>query len=209
MKVLYGSQNFGFNTPSSDRDFMEIVFPTWDDVLKNRMISTTTKNDDGSLTKVVDIRVFLKNLIKGGFSDIQTLYAVEYIDDCDKSLEDFKWFIDNRDRIIRVSPWDMYITNLGCMRTMYNPKKGLSPKDLLHLYVFFDLTELIASNKKFKIHNGKYLNYRYFTESLSEAELMAAANEIMQKMNDLESHFIKFKDIRDEKLIKEMESTRT
>ena len=49
MKLLYGSQDFGYDTPQSDKDWLEFVYPTWKDVLANNMISKECKNEDGSL----------------------------------------------------------------------------------------------------------------------------------------------------------------
>lgn len=60
MKLLYGSQNFGYNLVNSDKDWLEFVYPTWEQIIKGDLISKERQNEDGSITKVKDIRLIAK-----------------------------------------------------------------------------------------------------------------------------------------------------
>ena len=57
--MLYGSQNYGMATPTSDIDLKAIIVPSFEDiVLGRKMVSTTVEIDEG-LCDVKDIRTMM------------------------------------------------------------------------------------------------------------------------------------------------------
>ena len=122
MKLLYGSQNFGYNTPQSDKDWMCFVYPTWNDVVNNNVKSVETVDEDGCATKIKDIRLIMKMIKKCNFSDLQILYSQEMY-----GCEDLSWFIQNRDRLVKNNMAQLYKTNCGYITSCLKKKtdKGL------------------------------------------------------------------------------------
>ena len=182
MKVLYGSQNFGFDTKDSDFDYMEIVLPSWKDILIGGMESKTIINSHG-LTKRLDMRKYVKCLMKGGFSDLQTLYAKQYDD-----AENLKWFIDNRDRIVHMDLMTLYDTNRGCMSSMLKRKEFRS-KDLTHLYVFNQLLHKVIEDKEFDVYNPEFLDYRTHVSNWKPDKIKKESDLIIKDTEELKSRY--------------------
>ena len=59
--TLYGSQNYGLDTPDSDLDYKAIVIPSIDDVVLNRNPASTSYEFEGGLIDVKDIRLMFDN----------------------------------------------------------------------------------------------------------------------------------------------------
>ena len=197
VKILYGSQNFGYDTPESDKDYMKLNLPSWEDILIGKMPGKTVINSAG-LIKELDFRKYVNCLLKGGFSDLQTLYAVEY-EDC----ENLGWFIANRDRIAHVDLYRLYDTNMGCMNTTYR-RKDFRDKDLVHMYVFNDLLHKILSGTEFSIYDTKYGKYRQMVSKWNTARIKQEADLILQDSKDLKPKFEEYADKVDSKCIREM-----
>lgn len=141
MKLLFGSQNFGYDISTSDKDYLEFVYPTMDDIINNKMTSYEKYNEDGSITKVKDIRLIYQMIHKQNFNDLQFLFSIE-THDC----EDLQWFFDNRDRLIRYNKLQMLQTNLGFILSE-NRKGDLKSK--LRVMCFSRLIELTMHNNPF------------------------------------------------------------
>ena len=67
-EILYGSQNYGLNGPNSDKDYYEIVMPSFYDLYYQ--IEASDK-------KSWDIRKFTKLILDGNFNAIELLFSVD------------------------------------------------------------------------------------------------------------------------------------
>lgn len=67
-KILYGSQNYGLNGPNSDKDYYEIVMPSFYDLYYQK---------EASDKKSWDIRKFTKLILDGNFNAIELLFSVD------------------------------------------------------------------------------------------------------------------------------------
>lgn len=174
MRVIFGSQNFGYDTEKSDRDHAEVVFPTLRDVMNNTMISHERKEEDGSITKVIDIRKFCYLLHKGNFSDLQILYAQEIEND-----EHFKWFFENREKIVRHNLPQVFSSNAGFVvtQTIYY-KQTYDYKFLLRAKAFTDLLVSLTKDEPFVMCNTELRTLRRFNAPINDTELKATLDEI-------------------------------
>lgn len=152
MKLLYGSQNFGYNTPQSDKDWLEFVYPTWNDIISNNVISKEKPNEDGSITKVKDVRLIIKMIEKANFNDLQFLYSQETYE-----CEDLRWFYDNRNLLVRANLRQLFYTNKGYILSCI---KSGSRKDLIRAWCFTILIERAFDDKYFKLKVDGLGEYR-------------------------------------------------
>lgn len=152
MRLLYGSQNFGYDTKDSDKDWLEFVYPTWDDIISNRMISKEYKTMDGTVTKVKDIRLIIKMIEKANFNDLQFLYAQE-MSDC----EDLRWFYDNKNLLVRANLRQLFYTNKGYILSCL---KSGTRKDLIRAWCFMVLIARAFDFKWFRLKVEDLGEYR-------------------------------------------------
>lgn len=80
--ALYGSQNYGLETPKSDLDFKAVIVPTLDDIVfGRRLVSTTHEFDiDGvqGLVDVKDVRAMCSCWRKQNVNFIELLFTQHY-----------------------------------------------------------------------------------------------------------------------------------
>ena len=196
---LYGSQNFGYDTVESDKDWVEIIIPDWDAILNNKMVSESKTNLDNSITKLRDIRFQSKLWINGHFNELQILFSKEMY-----NSEKLRWFIDNRQRIVKCDLWTLYNTNKRSVEEQLNK---LNPKTLTRAYVFQQLLRSLLTNDfEFKIKVGMARSYRTFAESAPKSDIKKSANAIKHNIESLENDFYAFKDKVDIKTIEEVKS---
>jgi hypothetical protein len=187
MKLLYGSQNFGYDTEKSDKDWFEVVIPTWNDIISMKSISKEIENTDGSLTKVCDIRNFGKILLSGNMNDLQLLYSK-----CRVSDEEYVWFFNNRERIIRASRNKAFNSNLGMA---YSNSKKLTPKNSLRIRIAYEiLTRLLDNDKEFSVNIGWSRIERYRLEQMNEFGLSNYNDFWIENIESLKSEFEQFKE---------------
>lgn len=179
MKLLYGSQNFGYDTPESDKDWLEFVYPTWEDIVSNNMKNKERKNEDGSVTKVKDIRLIIKMVEKSNFNDLQVLYSQEMY-----GCEDLKWFIDNRDALVKHNLHQLFYTNKGYILSCL---KSGTQKDLVRALAFTNMIIKAFNENEFVMREPKFSKIReansqefneckeYIYKKLSEYEGFAYA----------------------------------
>lgn len=67
-EILYGSQNYGLDGPNSDKDYYEIVMPSFYDLYYQK---------EASGKKSWDIRKFTKLILDGNFNAIELLFSVD------------------------------------------------------------------------------------------------------------------------------------
>lgn len=74
--MLYGSQNYGLDTPDSDVDTKTMLLPPVRDVvLGKQMVSTDLVMPDGALSNTKDFRAMFQNYLKGNVNFVETLYT--------------------------------------------------------------------------------------------------------------------------------------
>lgn len=179
MKLLYGSQNFGYDTPQSDRDWLQFMYPRWIDIVRNNQVSMETHNLDGSITKIKDIRLIPKMIEKANFSDLQFLYAQETY-----GCDDLKWFFENRDRLVRANLSQMYNTNRGYIISCINRR---TRKDMVRALCFLELIKRALSEEEFvmrvdwlqdcRVKEDFYVNRNYIESELDRLKPMVANTE--------------------------------
>lgn len=67
-EILYGSQNYGLNGPNSDKDYYEIVMPSFYDLYYRKEAT----NETGW-----DVRKFTGLVLEGNFNAIELLFSVD------------------------------------------------------------------------------------------------------------------------------------
>lgn len=176
MKLLYGSQNFGYDTPESDKDWLEFVYPTWEDIVSNNMKNKERKNEDGSVTKVKDIRLIIKMIEKSNFNDLQVLYSQEMY-----GCEDLKWFIDNRDALVKHNLHQLFYTNRGYILSCL---KSGTQKDLVRALSFTSMILKAFGSDEFIMREPMFGQMR---ESDSK-DFKTCAEYIHKKLSKYESY---------------------
>ena len=129
MKYLVGSQNFGFDTPESDFDYMEFVFPTAEKICDSNFLSKERKEEDGSITKVKDVRLLPILLYKSNLDIIQILFAKEK--ETNEIYEHMlhSFLMDNREALCKMNIFRLY---KAVYHTSKQRIKDGTPKDLCH-----------------------------------------------------------------------------
>lgn len=130
MKFLIGSQNFGLDTPESDKDYLEVVYPSLNDLCKQIPSPKECKNEDGSITKVVDVRTLPSLFYKSNLDTLQLLYAKEVYNG--GKLEEY--FRLHEDKLSTINVPRLYTSIMG---TAYNRFKTGRRKDLAHIIFGF------------------------------------------------------------------------
>lgn len=144
--MLYGSQNYGLDTPDSDIDTKTLLLPSPRDViLDNKMVSTDLQISDGGLSNVKDYRAMFQNYLKGNINFVETLFTkwarvnINY-------LQWFEGLRRERDLIANCQPRKLVHMAAGMANQKYvafeKPfeskkevlaKYGYDPKQLVHL----------------------------------------------------------------------------
>lgn len=102
--MLYGSQNYGLESSTSDVDTKTMVVPSAVDlVLGRKMLSKEYQMEDGSLDTCKDLRAMFENYMKGNINFTETLFS-PYVSV--NSEFDFYWrqLKDNKDLIANAHP---------------------------------------------------------------------------------------------------------
>lgn len=172
MRLLYGSQNFGYSISTSDKDWFEFVYPTWDNILNSTIPDTEYKNADGSITKVKDIRSLYKMILKSNFNDLQFMYSKE-MHDC----RDLEWFFKNRDRLVRFNLKQSFIANKGFILSCISEGSRVSMvKALCSLEL---LKRLLDLDCEFDLHvNGLYEYRLDESKSISKYDILCELDRL-------------------------------
>lgn len=200
MRILYGSQNFGYDTPVSDKDWVEILIPDWDDILNLRALSNEIIEADNSHLKQRDIRVQLKLFKNGHFNSYQLLYSKVYI-----GCDDFKWFLDNRERIVRHNIYQSYLSNSRNILGMLSGTDYES-KPITRAYVMCTLLKRLLSSEEFRVYCDGAREYRDWLNNIDKDKRKEEAEKLVNEIKGLECEFERFKDVVDTSLIKDMDA---
>ena len=179
MRILYGSQNFGYDIENSDRDYAEIVIPKWQDLFDKKLLNKTICNEDGSTLKQIDIRT-LPQLFSGqNLADLQLLYSKEYID-----IGIFKWFVDRKEKISKSNLYQFYVSNRRSAEQYLS--KEISPKNVTRVYIIFKALQRLLEDSEFDIFVEDAKSYREFLLGKPQVELECQARHWLQGIVDLE-----------------------
>lgn len=193
MKLLYGSQNFGYNLADSDKDWLEFVYPTWEQIIKGDMISKERHNEDGSITKVKDIRLIAKMIKKANFNDLQFLFAVER-EDC----YPLRWFFANRERLIRYNMWQLYTSNAGYIKSQL---KEDTDKSIIRAYAFTTYLVDVICDCELELYNNYFATLR---KTINKDIKESLKNMVNDELVYLEREYLEHKGKKDEAIEKEM-----
>lgn len=144
--MLYGSQNYGLDTPDSDVDTKAMVLPNVKDlVLGRKMVSTELTMPDGALCNVKDVRAMFDNFFKGNINFVECLYT-GYVVVNPKYDENFALLKSCRAMVAERDPRNLMHMAAGMAQQKYvafeKPfagkldvlaKYGYDPKQLHHL----------------------------------------------------------------------------
>lgn len=142
--ALFGSQNYGMATPTSDHDFKAIVAPSLHDLaLNSSPISKTVEYGDGQVD-IKDVRVAIDCFKKMNPSYMEILFTRWYW--INVKYPEFQWFRNNRDEIAHCDEVRAINALMGSFRRAANlllidtpaqhdliEKYGYSGKQLAHL----------------------------------------------------------------------------
>lgn len=182
IKMLYGSQNFGYNDINSDKDYLQFVIPSWNNILKNELVSKEYKNSDGSITKIKDIRLIPKMIEKANFNDLQFLYAKEQ-----EGTEILKWFYLNKDLLIRANLRQCYYSNCGFI---LGQLRELTSKNLIRAYAHYQLLKQFYENKKkIKFFDETLQSLRIEIEQMNNQEKEELKKYILEGINNYREFF--------------------
>lgn len=199
MKILYGSQNFGYNTPESDKDWFDILYPSWEDILYNRTMSKEEHCEDGTTIKVMDIRLVKNMLFKGMMASTQILFSVEQYD-----AEDLKWFIQHRQEIVRCNMFEAYRCNTGKTLSELN-RDGYDNKCLLRAYITYNYLMGLLGTDDVVLYNPKNLEVRHWIEGLDKHKKEEFKASLIKGINNLKCDFNRFENIYNKQLVDEMD----
>lgn len=147
MKYLLGSHFWGMNIEESDKDYLEFVLPTKEDLFWGKFKSTCTKDENGNDVNIKDIRLMLKELKKGSLRIFEMMYApvADYHEQNNLILETIeKYLQSNRDKLFEELRIEFMRAVIGESKGRINSlEKNFTGKELAHLqklYWLFYLT---------------------------------------------------------------------
>ena len=198
IKLLYGSQNFGYNNEKSDKDYLIFTFPSWNDILKNKCTSKEEKNIDNSIYKIKDIRNIYKMIEKSNINDLQFLFSKEkYNADC------LNWIFENKEKLIRCNLAECYRTNKGYF---FSQIKENTPKSFTRAYAVICILKSMINNQETKFYNKFLKDLRKIYEKNWNNKEFRNKQQIFLE-NEIKKLEIYFKDKnKDEIILKELEN---
>lgn len=140
-KILYGSNNYCLNTPTSDKDYYMIAIPSWNALFKNREISS--KLDDN--TAVWDIRKFCKLLMEAKPNTLELLFSVEQIIVDPNFKEVLNFARENVGSIIRTN-WISFTKSVKGMAENAIKRDGMTSKTVSRAVYLHYLWENVAKS---------------------------------------------------------------
>jgi predicted nucleotidyltransferase len=143
--MLYGSQNYNMQTPSSDVDTKAMVLPSFGDfTLKEKWLSVEETFAEG-LSTVKDVRGMCENFLKSNLNFLECLYTNYY--EVNYHYAPFWYYLrDNADLLGDAHPFKLMHAAAGMAQQKYHAlekpfeskaeiltKYGYDPKQLHHL----------------------------------------------------------------------------
>lgn len=140
-KILYGSQNYHLDIPTSDRDYRIIVSPSFDDLYYSRTLNKEIDDHNSYM----DVRTFTSSIIKGNPNAVELLYSVDST--IDSTL--FKNIV----ALMKVKYGDGYLRNVWYYFTtaiigmcIHSEKKGDTPKTRARVEWYYNFVSALIKN---------------------------------------------------------------
>ena len=183
MKILYGSQNFGYENSTSDKDWLEVVYPTLYDIVDNRVINLE-RRVSGSVVKVKDIRLLLSLIEKPNLTMTQIFFPV-YTDSC----EDLEWFFAHRNSILYYNPYRCFTSTQGVILGVLRGRNP-SPKDIIRSEAYVRILKRMSERQFIPSFRDETLQeYRLYLDGLEEDGLRTEADRVMCALTALTPKF--------------------
>lgn len=151
MKYLLGSYFWGMDTENSDKDYLEFVLPTQEEMFWGKFKSTCTKDENGNDTNIKDIRLMLKELKKGSLRMFEMMYApvADYHEQNNLILETIeKYLQSNRDKLFEELRIEFMRAVIGESKGRINSlEKNFNGKELAHLQKLYWLVYITHKYK--------------------------------------------------------------
>lgn len=191
MKILFGSQNFGMDIESSDKDYIQFVWPDVGDLCKPIPKAKESSQDDGSIIKRIDVRTIPDIALKSNLDFIQLLYSAEYDEN-----DDIVSVLRQHEREIS----EMNIPRLykSVMGSTYSRMKRGNTKDLVHCLFGMELLHIFHINGFTNMKNifevaqrsNRYRNFREWTDSDRFESLYHLVHETIKRVATLEDDYM-------------------
>lgn len=159
---LYGSQNYHLETGLSDIDTKTLVIPSFEDLVKGKMLSTTVETKDG-LDDKKDLRKMFEQFLKQNPSYLEILASRE-VEVNPLYQEEYKELISMTDEIVHYDPKSLFWATFGTMLQKQKAMLEIKPttKDNIEKYGYDGKNAshiLRLNNLYISLKRGKDLKY--------------------------------------------------
>lgn len=195
---LFGSQNYGLDIESSDRDYIALYTPTLKNVCSYTIFIGKEYAFRGGLIKLIDIRDYIKNLKFCSPDSLEILFSKDYYLNIEYITE-FSKIMDNRESVAYVNPHSAIVKMRGMAKQHYlGFKKDVSKvkKLVVLIRMRYLITAYVSGFFKLGANYGDMLlnspqeclkelkrGNSFFGEDIIPESLIAAADF---EMNDIE-----------------------
>lgn len=193
MRYLLGSRFWGLNTESSDKDYVEYLFPTKTDLFNGIMVSEQFKDKNGNDVNRKDVRKLLYELRRGAVKSFEVLYStpVTFNDERFKKLYEF--LNENKDLLLEELRVELEKAVVGEMKNRFNEFKN---KKNMKAYVNFMklayVLDLLLKNrnpfKELPNHKALFDGYREL-RSLSYDEFLKLYPNAFKEAEELYNRY--------------------
>lgn len=206
---LYGSQNYGLDTPESDIDVKTIIVPTKRDlILDKKKVSTEIFTNEG-MNLVQDIRLMCNSFFKGNVNFLEILFTDYKIYNAEYNVPVFK-LIQNRDIIANRDPMNLFKVCKGMILSKnklfdkpIESKMGLicrygyDPKQLVHMVRLKNFLERYLTNPDFEyaLRPSKefcFLGKSFKTNPLKYDDANRMREGVIKDLIILEKYYLEF-----------------
>lgn len=153
MRFLLGSHFWYMNIESSDKDYVEYVYPSKEDLFNCKMISKQIKDKQYNDIVIKDIRMLLKEIKKGSLRAFEVLYSnpIDELNNKDKIIYGYLYL--NRDLLLEELRVELMKNVIGEGRGRIKIlNKNITGKELAHLQKLYWIMDFIYNKQNpFKI----------------------------------------------------------
>ena len=173
-RCLIGSQNYGLDDETSDKDYYVYHIPTFEDLYHNKPLVREEKTEEGILFHK-DIRSLSNMIIKSSFNQLEVLFSDEFIVSSKYHLF-YKFLIENREQIARANMNRLFNSVCGEVKRRINDlqkgkytagtehlfkKYGYDTKNAMHAVRLINLWFMVCG--KFTLEEAFKIQIPYFT----------------------------------------------
>ena len=121
--LLYGSQNYRLDFPTSDVDTKIIIAPTFTDIAYNKpIVNEVGFMENNEQIAYKDIRLFIEELRKQNINFVETLFTKWYIINRDFN-DQWQRLVNHKEEIAHLNKRRALQTMIGVIRSSYNSMK--------------------------------------------------------------------------------------